>query len=124
MNESKKNRSPRIKYKDSQYRKKNIVFKKSKANNAKLTEPKRRVVSETVVPVDQQLPSPKEYLEELENKVIVIYPNKLESLVSLKNAIGNEDVTDCFDDEDREWVNQELEKLWKEYTLLYKEWKT
>ena len=59
-------------------------------------------------------------MQELEHKVTVVYPNKLESLVCLKNAIGE---IECFDHEDMAWVDQELDKLWKEYVSYHKEWK-
>ncbi len=67
--------------------------------------------------------SPEEYLEELEKKVTETYPKKIESLISLREAIMYPEVSDCFDGEDLGWIDDELKKLSKELECFRKEWR-
>ncbi len=67
--------------------------------------------------------SPEEYLEELEKKVTVTYPKKIECLMSLRDAIKTPDVSECFDEEDITWIDEELKKLAKELECFRKEWR-
>ena len=67
--------------------------------------------------------NPQEYLADLEEKVTMIYPKRLECLLSLREAIRNPDVCECFDQEDFGWVDQNIQKLSKELDCYRKEWR-
>jgi hypothetical protein len=95
--------------------------KRNKTNTTTTTTPNTttnatRTKSSTIIT------DPKEYMEQLEQKIKVYYPNKIDALLRFRETILNdEENKSYFDQEDLSWIDTELERYSKELDVLEKE---
>ena len=66
--------------------------------------------------------NPEEYMRELEHKVTIEYPQKLENLIKFRDAMTDVDVSNCFDQQDIDWVEEEIRKVSQSLSQAQKEW--
>lgn len=63
------------------------------------------------------------YLESLERLVSVTLPERLESLIHLKDAMSNAEGSQCFDSQDIRLVDEQIAKLTLRLERSLQEWK-
>ncbi len=100
----------------------NLDFNKQKVLGKEGTKKAADEGKRERTPSPPPINDPKNYLENLATKAFEVYPVKIESLLALKDSMSAERATNCFDSEDFELIECQLQKLTEERDLMVKEY--